>query len=550
MKGIEAINTVLRMETMSNVIIANFLALVLTCQTAVYAKGGEAAAKGGRLTYAEPILPDTYDPITTSDNETSLRLSELMFESLVYIDYRGEVKGRLAEKWNVFNGNQRITFYLRKDVKWHDGTSFTANDVKFTYDAIMNPLSDVRPETRQALEVIKSVSVLGDYVVKFDFQTSVAEPERRFLFKILPSHLFEDKTVLSKFSKFAKNPVGTGYYKFSSETKNHDLTLTAFPGHYGGAANIGEIKMGYQPEMSLLVQSLLLNAIDLVVEVPPGKIAEIANTGKFMIVPYNSLSFAFFGYNTNNPILAIKEVRQAFTMGMDRAKMLEDIYFGKGEVISGPFSPASWGYNPDVAPYPYDVAKANALLDKAGFKEKDKAGWRLSKGKPIKFELKIPIYSGNEGGLSVCLRFQSYMKALGVQVDLQHREYEKWKEEVKGKHDFDIVFAEWLFDNSSDISSLFQSTKSQPPSGDNFISYKNPKVDSLLDKFSKTIQHEVRRRINYELHEILAEECPYTFLWTLEKNAAIGNKIKKVVVHPYRFFTFINDWYIPEDERD
>lgn len=526
------------------------IAAMLLCQTALHAAKEDAAIKGGRLIYAEPILPDTYDPITTSDNETSLRLSELMFESLVYIDYRGEVKGRLAEKWNVFNGNQRITFYLRKDVKWHDGTPFTANDVKFTYDAIMNPLSDVRPESRQALEVIKSVSVLGDYVVKFDFNTSVAEPERRFLFKIVPSHLFAGKPVLSKFSKFSKSPVGTGYYKFDHETKNHDVILSAFGDHYGGPPNIGEIKMVYQPEMSLLVQSLLLNAIDLVVEVPPGKIAEIANTGKFMIIPYNSLAFAFFGYNNANPILRIKEVRQAFTLGMDRNKMLEDIYFGKGEVISGPFSPASWGYNPDVAPWPYDVAKAKALLDKVGIKDTDGDGIREYKGQPLKFKLKIPIYSGNEGGLSVCLRFQNYLKALGVSVELQHREYEKWKEEVKAKHDFDIVFAEWLFDNSSDISSLFHSKRNQPPSGDNFISYNNPKVDSLLDKFSQTINHEVRRRINYELHEILAEECPYTFLWTLEKNAAIENKVKKAVVHPYRFFTFINDWFIPEDERD
>jgi peptide/nickel transport system substrate-binding protein len=190
------------------------LAAVIGTATLASAAGKGENLKGGRLIYAEPILPDTYDPITTSDNETSLRLSELMFESLVYIDYRGEVKGRLAEKWNVFNGNQRITFYLRKDVKWHDGTPFTANDVKFTYDAIMNPLSDVRPESRQALEVIKSVSVLGDYVVKFDFNTSVAEPERRFLFKIVPEHLFGGKPVLSKFSKFSKNPIGTGYYKF------------------------------------------------------------------------------------------------------------------------------------------------------------------------------------------------------------------------------------------------------------------------------------------------------------------------------------------------
>lgn len=554
-KGIKTIKLDFRIGNMRMKKILSGMLVVGLSQAFVFGgpapkAGGPESAKGGRLIYAEPILPDTYDPITTSDNETSLRLSELLFESLVYIDYRGEVKGRLAEKWNVFNGNQRITFYLRKDVKWHDGKPFTANDVKFTYDAIMNPLSDVRPEARQALEVIKSVSVLGDYVVKFDFNTSVAEPERRFLFKIIPEHAFSGKAVLSKFSKFSKEPIGTGYYKFDRETKNHDVILTAFTDHYGGPPNIGEIKMVYQPEMSLLVQSLLLNAIDLVVEVPPGKIAEIANTGKFMIIPYNSLAFAFFGYNNNNPILKIKEVRQAFTMGMDRNKMLEDIYFGKGEVISGPFSPASWGYNPDVAPWPYDIAKAKALLDKVGIKDTDGDGIREYKGMPLKFKLKIPIYSGNEGGLSVCLRFQNYLKALGVQVELQHREYEKWKEEVKNKHDFDIVFAEWLFDNSSDISSLFHSAKSQTPGGDNFISYRNPKVDSLFQKFSTTINHEVRRRINYELHEILAEDCPYTFLWTLEKNAAIENKVKKAVVHPYRFFTFINDWFIPEDERD
>ncbi len=513
-------------------------------------KAKSGSTKGGRLIYAEPILPDTYDPITTSDNETSLRLSELLFESLVYIDYRGEVQGRLAEKWNVFNGNQRIVFYIRKDVKWHDGTPFTANDVKFTYDVIMNTMSDVRPESRQALEIIKSVTVMGDHVIRFDFDKSVAEPERRFLFKIIPSHAFQGKTVLSKFSKFSKQPIGTGYYKFDRVTRNHDVILTAFADHYRGQSNIAEIRMVYQPEMSLLVQSLLLNAIQMVVEVPPGKIAEIANTGKFTIMPYNSLAFAFFGYNNKNPILKIKEVRQAFTMAMDRNKMLEDIYFGKGEVISGPFSPASWGYNPDVTPWPYDVKKAKALLESVGIRDTDGDGIVEYKGTPLKFKLKIPIYSGNEGGLSVCLRFQNYLKALGVVVTLEHREYEKWKEEVKSKQDFDIVFAEWLFDNSSDISSLFHSAKNQPPSGDNFISYSNSKIDGLLEKFSNTINHEVRRRINYELHEILADETPYTFLWTLEKNAAIDNKVKKTVVHPYRFFTFINEWFIPEDERD
>ena len=308
--------------------------------------------------------------------------------------------------------------------------------------------------------------------------------------------------------------------------------------------------MVYQPEITLLVQSLLLNAIDLMVEVPPSKITEIANTGKFTIMPYNSLAFAFFGYNSKNPILKIKEVRQAFTLAINRDKMLETIYFGKGEVISGPFSPASWGYNPDVEPWPYNPKKAKQLLAKVGIKDTDGDKIAEYNGRPLKFKLKIPIYSGNEGGLSVCLHFKNYLKAIGVDISLEHREYQKWKDEVKGKHDFDIVFAEWIFDNASDITSLFHSEKMTPPNGDNFISFANPEVDKLLNNFSNTINHEVRRRINYKLHSFLAEECPYTFLWTLEKNAAIDNKVKKAVVHPYRFFTFVNEWFIPADERD
>jgi peptide/nickel transport system substrate-binding protein len=511
--------------------------------------GQKKGDKGGKILYAELILPDTYNPLTTTDNETALRLSELIFESLVFIDHRGDVKGRLAEKWKVFNGNKRIVFTLRKGVKWHDGQPFSAEDVKFTYEAIMNPLSDVPSERRKALNAVKSVKVLSPNVIKFDFNSSVPEPEKRFLFKILPKHAIGGKAVLSKLSRFAKNPIGTGYYKFTRETKNRDIILDGFKEHYMGMPNIPKITMRYQPEVSLLVQSLILNAIDLMIEVPPQKITEIANTGKFTILPYNSLTFAFFGYNQDHPVLRIKEVRQAITYAMDRQKMLDDIYFSRGEVISGPFSPASWGYNPDVEPRPYNLKKAKKLLAKAGLKDKNGDGIVEYKGKPVKLKLKIPLYSGNEGGLSVCLRFQNHLKALGIRVQLEHREIVKWKKEVKEKHDFDIVFAEWLFDNSSNIYSLFHSSESKPL-GDNFISYKNKKVDSLLTVFSETINQEVRRRINYELHEILNKEVPYTFLWTLEKNSAIDNKVKKFIVQPYRFFTFANEWYIPEDERE
>jgi peptide/nickel transport system substrate-binding protein len=419
--------------------------------------------------------------------------------------------------------------------------------VEFTYKAIMNKMSDVPADRRKALDVISSVKVLSSNVIKFDFKHSVPEPEKRFLFKIISKKNFGSKSVISKLSR--REPVGTGYYMFSRETKNKGVIFKAFQNHYMGSPNISNITMRYQPEVSLLVQSLILNAIDLMIEVPPQKITEIANTGKFTILPYNSLTFAFFGYNFSNPILKIKKVRQAMTYALDRDKMLNDIYFSRGEVISGPFSPASWGYNPDVMPRNYNLQKAKALLASVGIRDNNGDGIAEYQGRPIRLNLKIPLYSGNEGGLSVCLRFQNHMKAIGFNIKLEHREIVKWKKEVKEDHNFDIVFAEWLFDNSSNIYSLFHSRENKPK-GDNFISFKNSRVDSLLEVFSESINQEVRRRINYELHKILNEEMPYTFLWTLEKNSAIDNKVKKFIVQPYRFFTFANDWYIPKDERE
>ena len=177
------------------------------------------------------------------------------------------------------------------------------------------------------------------------------------------------------------------------------MILTAFTDHYGGPPNIGEIKMVYQPEMSLLVQSLLLNAIDLVVEVPPGKIAEIANTGKFMIIPYNSLAFAFFGYNNNNPILRIKEVRQAFTWAWIAIRCWKTSISAKAKSFPARSLRPPGATIRTWLPGRMIAAKAKALLDKVGIKDTDGDGIREYKGMPLKFKLKIPIYSGNEGGL-------------------------------------------------------------------------------------------------------------------------------------------------------
>ena len=116
------------------------------------------------------------------------------------------------------------------------------------------------------------------------------------------------------------------------------------------------------------------------------------------------------------------------------------------------------------------------------------------------------------------------------------------------ENDFDVIFASWVFDDSADISSLFHSAEIGAWKN-NFGGYTNPRIDSLIVESKLTLDHEKRRTINRKLHAMLAEEAPYTFLWTLTNYAAYHKKVRRVAIHPYKFFSFADDWFIPSGEQ-
>ena len=116
------------------------------------------------------------------------------------------------------------------------------------------------------------------------------------------------------------------------------------------------------------------------------------------------------------------------------------------------------------------------------------------------------------------------------------------------ENNFDIIFASWVFDDSADISSLFHSGEIGQWKN-NFGGYSNPDVDALIAESKLTLDFEKRRTINQKLHSIIADENPYTFLWTLTNYAGVQKKVRKVEIHPYKFFSFADEWFIPEAEQ-
>ena len=505
--------------------------------------------KGGVLNYGEYGRPATLDPIT-SNEMISMRINELIFNGLVGINERQDVVPELALSWEVSPDNRIYTFKLRKDVTWHPRAGetpvrFTANDVLFTYNIMMNPKTITPLKVR--FEFIEKVEKLDEFTVRFTLKRPVLNALAKFSFKIIPKHALKNPLYLTRDDPFVQQPIGTGPYMLKTITADREIVMVANDKYFKGRPNIDQFIAKPFADQNILTQALTFNAIDMIVLVNPRSIAELQGDKRFILQPYNALSYSFFGYNLRNPLLTDKRVRQAFGYALNRQEMLSSFFNNQGTIISGPFAPGSWAYNLDVQPLPYNPQKAIALLNEAGFK-KGADGIMQKNGRKLELTLLVPIEKESESVKRVVLAFQNYLKNVGVSVKVEFKEWQAWKEDVFADHRFDIVFASWVFDDSADISSLFHSAEIGPWKN-NFGGYSNPEVDSLIVESKLTLDHEKRRTINRKLHAMLAEEAPYTFLWTLTNYSAYHKKIQHVAIHPYKFFSYADEWYIPVSEQ-
>ncbi len=502
---------------------------------------------GGRLTSGEYGRPSTFDPVPSNDM-VGLRLTELLFNGLVSFSPRNEVVGDLAAAWEVSPDNRVYRFSLREGATWHGAQkSIAPDDVVGTLDVIRNPRT-LTP-LKAPYELVQEARVIDERTVEIALKRPTTNALGRLSFKVVPTHALRNPDFLSRDDPFAQAPSGSGPFQFTRVAPEGDVVMKANPTYHKGRPHLDEIVMKPFADKNVLTQSLLFRAIDMVVEANPRDLAQIEGDQRFNLYPYNALSYTFFAHNQGNPHLAKKQVRQAIAHAIHRQEMLDSFYAGRGTLISGPFAPGSWAYNLDVQPLAFDPAKARALLAEAGYTQRGTDGLlRTPEGEPLRFRLKIPIEKENETVKRVVLAFQNYLRQVGIGVELEFREWQAWKQDVFGDHDFDIAIANWAFDDSADISTLFHSKESDPWRN-NFVSYTNLDVDALIMEAKTTLDREKQRSIYRRLHAILADEQPYTFLWTVTNFAAVHRRVRHVELQPFKFFTFADTWYIPASEQ-
>lgn len=487
------------------------------------------------LRYAEATAPTSLNPLLVGDMP-SLRATELMFEGLVSPPVAGAVEPALAESWQVAPDERSVTFRLRGGTKWHDGKPVTAKDVLFTIEAGKNP------RTATALgaqfEVFDQVEAPNDRTVIVYFKRKVLNPLLYFDFKILPAHRYPEGYVPAEAA--VDSPVGSGPFTFGEWTHAGEIRFLRNVNYARTVkGGVDSVEVSPVPDDNIRNELLRYGAVDLLPQVRPKDIPALEELTSVRLYPYSTLSYSYIGLNFRNPLIREKRFRQALVAGLNRTEMLKAHYGNRGTIISGPFPPASWAYNFDVKPTEYKPDRATALLEELGAVDTNGDKVREWQGQPI--TLRLVSLAQSEVQKAVVLDLQQQLKNMGLGVEVRFLEPMAWKSMVFEEHEFDLVLAEWTFDNSVNVYTLFHSTQAGP-NQNNFGAYSNPEADRMLDDSRQAANSEKLRATYGELHRFLADDIPYVFLWSLNRYAAVSSRIENVRLHPFYFFSYIADW--------
>lgn len=530
------------------------VAAVLLMGTILVASSHSAngVSRSDSLVYGETGRLDRFDPYTIHE-ASGHRLSDLIFDGLVSPAPGGTYEPALAKSWDVRSAGTEVLVTIKEGITWHrdekDSSArhvVDSDDVIATVRAIKNPSSDI--PNRERFSVIKSVRKIGRDKVLFVFDRAMIDPLRFLMFKILPEHKLSQTAGLSLDSDFVKRPIGTGPYQFQKYSKTGEILLRRNEEYYGRKPKFKAVVMKSYADQNIMAQSLMFGALDMVTYVSPRSLDEVVGDKRLKTVPYDALSYSFIAFNHRRSILGKREVRQALSQAVNRAEMLEAFFMGRGKLVSGPFAPTSWAYNIDVENRAFSPESAKKNLEKAGLTDTNRDGVFEFEGRPISLKFVVPISGESEILKRIALAYQGYLADVGIPVELDFQDWNVWKKKILKDHDFDLTVASWSFDDAANVMSLFHSN-SIKPWGNNFIGYSNPAVDSLLTEIASTSDFDKKRLLSHKLHETLALEAPYTFLWTLEHNAAHHSQVKGVSVEPFAFFRYLDKWKKDSDSK-
>ncbi len=497
-------------------------ALVIAAPAAI------AQTPPGVLVVGQIAEPKSLDPhAVTAVNDFRILMN--VYDGLVrYKDGTLEVEPALATDWTISDDGTEYTFELRDGVTFHDGSAFNAEAVEFHFDRMLDedhPYHDTGPFPLSFFfSAVEDVEAVDADTVRFKLK----EPYAPFLSNLAyPTGLIVSPAAVKEHgADFGRNPSGTGPFKFAEWESNAKVVITRNDDYWDGAPALEAVVFRPITDANTRVAEMLSGGIDVMVEIPPDSVASFDGNG-FVLHEQAGPHLWFLILNAKEGPMADKRVRQAVNYAIDKKSLVENVLQNTAEIAAGPTPPAfSWAYNEELEPYPYDPAKAKALLDESGH-----AGASLT----------FYVTEGGSGMLDpvpMGAAIQADLAKVGLDVKIETYEWNTFLGKVnpglEGKAD--MAEMAWMTNDPDTLPFLALRTDAWPDKGGfNSGYYSNPKVDELLEAARASTDQAERARLYREMQTIVRDDAPWAFIANWKQNAATSDAVSNFKLQPSFF---------------
>jgi peptide/nickel transport system substrate-binding protein len=512
--------------------------------------GDPASAEGGPAagdTLVEASIGDISGliPNITSDS-ASHDVGNLIYSNLIRTDKDLRLEGELAEGWDVSRDELTITFHLRKGVKWHDGDEVTAEDVDFTYRYMVDPKTPTA--YGDPFLQIQRAEVVDRYTYRVTYGKPYSPALLSWGIWILPQHILEPAWKTGEDLRTTRqntNPIGSGPYIFREWKTGEKIVLEAYPKYWEGRPYLNRVVYRIIPDQSTIFLELKARNIDMSGLTPIQFRRQTdypAFRKSFNIYRYLANGYAYLGFNLRDPRFQDKRVRQAVAYAIDRKEIIDGVLLGLGQPAVGPYKPGTWWYKADVKTYPFDPARATALLAEAGWKEKNSDGILMRDGKPFSFTIRTN--QGNQVRQQTAEIIQRRLRAIGIEAKIHIVEWAAFINTFIRKRDFEAIILGWGLGLDPDQYDIWHSSKTGADEL-NHISYKNPEVDALLEAGRRTFDEAKRKAIYGKFQDIMAEEQPVVFLYVPDALPVVSSRVRDIEPAPAGITYNFTKWYVP-----
>ena len=492
---------------------------------------------GGTLTLRLKSDVPLINPLV--DDLPSQRVMRLMFSGLTRLDAALRVQPDLAKSWELSPNGLVWTFHLRDNLRWHDGTPLTIEDVAYTYRYLRQgePRSIVQSDLQN---VVEEIEIVDKSSIRFTLHRAYAPLFVDTATPIVPKHIWD------KASDPARSAVtvGSGPFKLAEHIPGQAIVLDANPDYYGGRPYLDRVAIMFGGE------DATLRAIDdgqlLLAEIDFESVPKLPST--YDRHSYTEIGYNYVGFNLREGrLFADKNLRLAWAKALDKEKIVAEATGGKAKAIGGPVPPVSWAYSSSISPTARNVEEAKRLLADRGWRDTNGDGIADKDGQPLSLELLVR--SDAKDRVAAAQLMAKKLREAGFDVKVPPADFSTvMAAKRKPPFDFSAMIMGWELGMDPDSYYLFASGQI-PAEGKtellNFVGFKNAEYDRLAIEARTTMDYGKRKDLYAKIQALLAEELPYYFLWSEQTHLTASPRLKgPISLDSPMFLWNVEKWYL------